>query len=245
MTATQQILKMSMTAYGGWERWQQIKKIRFQMQAGGWALRLKWRSQIFAKTQVQIFPEQPFVRMDPFPKAPYSGGLNRHKVWIEDVAGQMVSERLDPRPFFKKFRRKFYWDDLDCLYFGAYALWNYVTQPFLLHHPDIKLQELKPLENNGRKWHRLLARFPDDIPTHSRDQIFYFDEQGFIVRHDYTADVFGSWAKAAHFSMDFTEVDGMVFPTQRRVWFRKKNQQPFRHFTLVNLRLSEIKIEWK
>jgi hypothetical protein len=28
---------------------------------------------------------------------------------------------------FKSLCRKFYWDDLDALYFGGYALWNYLN----------------------------------------------------------------------------------------------------------------------
>ncbi len=245
MTGTQQILKKSMAAYGGWETWQQVKKIRLGVHSWGWALRLKFRSKIFSKIKVQTFPEQPYLTMEPFPNSPYLGGFHGQKVWIEDSSGKIQSERLDPRSYFSSFRRKFYWDDLDCLYFGAYALWNYLTEPFLLHHPDIQLKELSPWNEGGRSWRRLLARFPNTIPTHSRDQVYYFDENGFIVRHDYTAEVFGGWAKAAHFSMDFKEISGLIFPTQRRVWPRKKNNQPFRGLTLVGLDFSEIQVDLK
>lgn len=234
-----------MEAYGGWERWQQIKSIRARIHTWGWALRFKWRPRIFADIQVQIFPEQPYLTMRPFPRAPFSGAFHRQKVWIEDASGKLQAERLDPRRYFSHWRRKFYWDDLDCLYFGSYALWNYLTQPFLLHHPEVRLTELKPWNEGGRSWHRLHARFPNTIPTHNRDQVFYFDENGLIVRHDYTAEVFGSWAKAAHFSMDFQECDGMVFPTQRRVWPRKKDNQPMRAITLVGLEISDLAIDWK
>ncbi|MDX1386091.1 MAG: hypothetical protein R3257_00775, partial [bacterium] len=90
---------------------------------------------------------------------------------------------------------------------------------------------------------RLEAVFPDSFPTHSPRQVFYFDEQGFIVRHDYTARVFGDWAQGAHYSYDLKKVQGFTFPTRRRVWPRRKNNRPLRSFTLVALDFESIELE--
>ena len=43
------------------------------------------------------------------------------------------------------------------------------------------------------------------------------DERGLIVRHDYTAEAFGRWARGAHRSYDFKSFEGLPVPTRRRV----------------------------
>jgi hypothetical protein len=52
---------------------------------------------------------------------------------------------------------------------------------------------------------------------HSAHQTFYVDSSGLIRRHDYTAEVVGGWARAAHHPSEHRQVDGLTFPTRRRV----------------------------
>ena len=61
------------------------------------------------------------------------------------------------------------------------------------------------------------GRFPPDLDTHSAHQTFYVDVSGLIRRHDYTAEVVGGWARAAHRLSEHRQVDGLAFPTRRRV----------------------------
>jgi hypothetical protein len=49
-----------------------------------------------------------------------------------------------------------------------------------------------------------------EIHTHCREQILYFDHKGLVRRHDYTSEVFGSWAKAAHYPSDHQSFEGVV-----------------------------------
>ena len=58
---------------------------------------------------------------------------------------------------------------------------------------------------------------PDDLPTHSRQQIFYFDENWHLMRLDYVAEVVGGWAHAAHLCENYQEFNGLMAPTRRRV----------------------------
>jgi len=66
-------------------------------------------------------------------------------------------------------------------------------------------------------WRSLAATFPPDIPTHSRQQTFYFDERGWLRRLDYTAEVFYSWATSSHLCYDHKRFSGILVPTRRRV----------------------------
>jgi hypothetical protein len=122
------------------------------------------------------------------------------------ITGQDPAEREDPRRHFPGGRRALWWDRLDALYFAGYALWNYFTTPYLLTRIETR--------EEGRRLH---AVFPPDVPTHSREQTFHFDERGLLERLDYTAEVFGGWAKAQHVCREHRTFDGLILPTWRRV----------------------------
>ena len=96
----------------------------------------------------------------------------------------------------------------------------------------------------GEQWRRLKVIFPPTILTHSTDQTFYFDTSGLLRRHDYTAEVFGSWAHAAHYSWGHREFDGLIIPTQRQVFPIKKDGKPLRLFTLVRIEISQVKLTY-
>ena len=59
------------------------------------------------------------------------------------------------------------------------------------------------------------SRFPADVPAHSREQSYWFGPDGLIRRNDYTAEVFGGWAKATHYCWDYREFGGFMIPTRR------------------------------
>lgn len=170
------------------------------------------------------------------------GTFEGNAVRINSQDGQLIAERTSPWHFFKKLRRKIFWDNLDVLYFGGYALWNYLNFPFLLLRPDIVVKEIEPWIEGREKLRRLHVVFPEGFPTHSTEQVFYLTSDGLLVRHDYTAEVFGQWAKAVHYSMDHKEFGGFIFPTKRRVFPRQKSGQPLRMITLVSIDIDDVRV---
>lgn len=84
--------------------------------------------------------------------------------------------------------------------------------------------------------------FPPDLPAHSREQVFYFDSAGHLRRNDYTAEVFGSWAKAAHLCHDDREFGGLVFPTRRRVYPRGPGNRPLPAPLLVRIDVDHVDV---
>lgn len=111
----------------------------------------------------------------------------------------------------RKYRR---WSAQDAVYFFGYALTTYLSVPFLL----------ASLRTEERPWHagglRVRARFPRDFHTHGAVQEFFFDAAGLLVRHDYTAEVVGTWARGSHFSSDYVEVAGLPIARRRQVYAR-------------------------
>ena len=51
-------------------------------------------------------------------------------------------------------------------------------------------------------------------------------ERGLLRRNDYTAEVFGSWAKATHYCWDHESFDGLVVPTRRKALLKRPNGKP-------------------
>jgi hypothetical protein len=166
-------------------------------------------------------------------------------VRIETESGECVQERHKSRSAFSNLRHKIWWDHLDALHFAGYALWNYFTTPFLLRRPEIRTRKLPPWQENNESWQRLHTTFPPDLLTHSPEQTFYFDAEGLLKRHDYTALVFGNFAKAAHYSWRHKKVNGIPFPTRRRVFPRKKDGSPLHRVTLVSIDIEAIEVEMK
>ena len=116
----------------------------------------------------------------------------------------------DRRPSFNGRFKHRTWDAEDAIYFFGYALTIYLSIPFLLSSLPI---QTRPWKKGG---FRVDAIFPKQVHSHCREQSFYFDKSGLLVRHDYTADIIGRLASAAHFTYDYEEMDGLPIARQRR-----------------------------
>jgi hypothetical protein len=101
-------------------------------------------------------------------------------------------------------------------YFSSYALWNYLTIPFLYTYPGFGTAELAPWQENGEEWRPLNVIFPDSIASHTREQISYFGKDGLLRRHEYVVDIIGG-ARGLNYAYDYRQVDGIMVPTTRRV----------------------------
>jgi hypothetical protein len=184
------------------------------------------------------------VTFAPYPRAGQRGILEQDgSVRIETDAGEVLARREHARGAFGDVRHKLWWDRLDILYFGTYAMWTYLSAPFVFAREDYRVRELDPWDEDGARWRRLAVSFPDGVHTHCREQVFYFDDGGLIQRHDYTAEPIGGWAKAAHYCLDHRSFDGLVLPTRRLVYPRRPDNRPRARPRLVWIELSSATIE--
>ncbi len=173
------------------------------------------------RIEIKVSTSNPKTIISPFPSRGYKGIFDKDKVYIETEDDEIINERSNPKSFFRSFRHNLWWDYLDALYFIGYASWNYLCTPFLLLSPEFEIFEIEPWDESGEICRRLRVVFPETIPTHSQEQIFYFNSQGLLNRLDYTAEVVGNWAKAAHYCSDYKNYSGIVIPTKRRVFPRR------------------------
>jgi hypothetical protein len=100
-------------------------------------------------------------------------------------------------------------------YFIGYAIWNYLTAPFIFARDGFTVCELDGITENGEDLRVLEVHYPPDIPAHTAVQKYYFDKTGLLKRLDYTTDVLGG--VAAHYTFDQKNVDGLIIPQLRRV----------------------------
>ena len=241
----QPLINRVIKRHGGMALWSGIEEISLRVRTGGVALPLRFKFGAFKRYQARIRVHEPCVQITPHPRAGMRGIFSDDTVRIETENGECILERHKARSAFKDWRHTIWWDHLDAIHFAGYAMWNYLTTPFLLKRPGIQLEELPPWQEDGQSWQRLRAIFPSDILTHSPEQTFYFDAEGLLMRHDYTALVLGNFARAAHYSGGHEEVDGIPFPTRRRVFPRKKDGSPLRLVTLVSIDIETIEVEMK
>ena len=239
------LLDEVLDAHGGAERWDSVREIRADVRTGGFLPRTRFRGDALADYHLRVEMAEQHAIIEPFPGAGRRGVFDSGAVRIDDERGQPVETRDDPRHHFfgrRGLRRNLRWDALDTTYFAGYAMWNYMTTPYLLTRDGVEAREGEEWSENGERWRRLEVDFPPQLHTHSPHQTFYVDDRGTIRRQDYTAEVIGSIAHAAHYCDDHKDFDGLVFPTKRRVYPRKRNNKPRGRPTIVWIELDEVRL---
>jgi hypothetical protein len=232
-------------AHGGRRRWGKADEIRAHVRSGGLLMRAKGQASSFSQYQLTVRTASQSATIEPYPEEGRSGLFAGDRVRISASDGSVVAERLHPRQAFfgrSGLRRKLRWDDLDALYFAGYAMWNYLNIPFLFEEPGFETSEGDSIEVGGETWRRLDVGFPDSVHTHCPRQSLYFDDRGMLRRHDYRPDVVASFANAAHLCEEHRKVDGLAFPTRRRVVPKAPGGRPLPGPTIVRIELDSIEV---
>jgi hypothetical protein len=92
--------------------------------------------------------------------------------------------------------------------------------PFLFTWPGFDVYEGEPLRKYGRNLRRLIVRFPNNLPTHCPEQVFFINERGLINYFTYTVDIVGPWVRAVHYCRSYRDFRGIKVATRRRVILR-------------------------
>jgi hypothetical protein len=108
------------------------------------------------------------VVFSPYPAPGRRGVLDADgTVRIETDDGEAMLVRERARAAFGDPRHLLWWDTLDILYFGAYAMWTYTSTPFLFARDNYGLRELEPWTERGETWRRLDVTFPATVQKHA------------------------------------------------------------------------------
>lgn len=232
------LVTTAIEAHGGLDRYQRYSSATVHFRLGGLLWRLKGREGILSHAAVRLDLHRQYASHYPFTAPHLRTSLTADRVAVETVDGDTEAERFDPRASFPRDVRA-PWDDLHVAYFAGYAMWTYLTSPFTFGSPGFEAVELPPVIEEQETWRRLRVTFPDRIATHCREQVFHFDSNGLLRRHDYTPEVINA-GPAAHYTSGYKEFDGIMVPTRRRVYRLGEDGTVFRDMELVTIDVESV-----
>ncbi len=219
------LVDTAIQAHGGWARWEQLSELRAHANIGGGIWTLKGWPGAYADVQAIVSTRRPHTEYAPFLQVGHHGVWEPERTAIVTDSGEIVEERTSPRSFFEGHTIPTPWDKQNLIYFAGYAMWTYLTTPFLFKLPGFETEEVEPWNENGEAWRRLKVTFPAIVPSHSKVQTFYFDTAGLLRRHDYSVDIMGGTA-SANYASDHKRFSGLVIPTKRRVYSIRPDNTP-------------------
>ncbi|MFD8418057.1 hypothetical protein [Streptomyces sp. NPDC059466] len=226
-------------AHGGIGRWQELTQARATLVSGGDLFAIKGLPQDVTPRTMTVRLHEEHASVQPFGAPDQKTDFTPGRVSIEKLDGHVVTERENPRTSFSGHTLETPWDPLDRAYFNGYAMWTYLTTPFLLAMPGFTVTDIEPWREGDEVWPGLRAAFPYRIASHSTHQDFYFGPDRLLRRHDYHVDVAGGFA-AAQYVHDHAEADGITLPTKRRAYRRDTEGRPLLDQVMVSIDLSEV-----
>lgn len=236
---TSELLNQVLEAHGGLDRWRQFSRVEARITSGGSLWGMKGLKQDDVPRQMLVWLHEQRASVMPFGAPNQRTAYSPGRIAIETVDGQLVAERLDPSAAFAGHDETTHWDPLHRAYFNGYALWSYLTMPFLFSMPGVNTEEIEPWQEETATWRRLRVRFPANLSTHCEVQDFYFGDDFLLRRHDYCVDVSGA-IPAAQYVYDYVESSGLLMPSKRRAYRRDRNGQAIEAQLLVSIDLSDI-----
>jgi len=232
------LLNFSLDAHGGLKRWNKVQSVTLAASVGGEIWRDKSKVGYLKSVLLNVETKREHVTMD-FPSQDKRSVFEPNRVEMQRRDGTVVATRDDPEASFKGQERFTPWDDLHVAYFSGEAFYTYCNTPFLCTYEGFSSEEISPIQVDGETWRRLEVTFPDIVKSHTQTQIFCFGPDGLLRRHDYTVDVLGG-APGLNYASDYREVDGIIFPTKRRVYAYKGDYQLVKEPLLVSIDMAEI-----
>lgn len=226
-------------AHGGIERWNRFSQVTASIVTGGALWGMKGLVQDPAPRTMAVSLHEERASVQPFGDPNWRTRFEPGRIAIETTSGELVKELKGPRRSFEGHVMNTPWTPLQRAYFNGYALWTYLTTPFLISLPGFETTEIEPWREGSETWRGLRVRFPSGIESHSQTQDFYFGDDRLIRRHDYHVDVAGGFA-AAQYVYDHVTADGIVLPTRRLAFPRSEDMRADLSRVLVSIDLSHV-----
>ena len=236
------LLSEVLDAHGGLDRWREFTRVQATAVTGGGLWAIKGQPQDPLPRRMTVALDHEWASLRPFGADDQKTAFTPERVAIEKLDGRVVSERFNPRESFEGHVFETPWDPLQRAYFNGYAMWTYLTTPFLFALKGISVHEIAPVEDDGQTWAGLQANFSPEIATHSSVQEFYFGDDHLLRRHDYRVDVAGSFP-AVQYVYDFVEADGIKLPSKRRAYRADSAGKAIPDQLMVAIDFSDVSFE--
>jgi hypothetical protein len=237
---TTDLLTRVLDAHGGVDRWRRFSRVEATIVSGGLLFELKGMPQDPTPRRMTAALQREWSSVHPFGADDQRTAFTPDRVAIEKLDGSLVAERLDPRESFAGHSLTTPWDPLQRAYFNGYALWTYLTSPFLLSLPGLSVRAIDPVEEHGVQLTGFQVQFGQNFASHSTLQEFYFGPDLLLARHDYRVDVAGGFP-AIQYVSGLVEADGIRVPTKRRAYRCDEDGRPIQSDLMVSIDLSDVR----
>jgi hypothetical protein len=234
------LLASVLDAHGGLDTWRGFTRVEATIVSGGLMFEMKGQPQDPTPRRMSVALQREWGSVHPFGGDDQRTDFTPTRVAIEKLDGAVVAELTNPETSFAGDDLDTPWNPLQRAYFNGYALWTYLTSPFLLTLPGFAVRDLDPIEDDGRTLTGLQFTIPDGFVSHSTLQEFYFGPDLLLARHDYRVDIAGSFSAIQYIS-DFVEADGIQMPTTRRAYRCGADGRPMFDQLMVSIDLSDYR----
>ncbi len=236
------LLDLVVEAHGGLERWSKVATVTVAASVTGEIWKVKSKPDYLKNVIFEVETKRERVTGD-FPGQDKRSFFEPNRVEIRRRDGTIIASRDDPEASFREQEQFTPWDDLHVAYFSGEAFYTYINTPFLFTYEDFYSEEIAPIQVDGETWRRLKVTFPDTVKSHTKIQVFCFGPDGLLRRHDYNVDILGV-APGFNYASHYREVDGVVFPTKRRVYAHEVKSQHANEPLLVDIDMGEITLAY-
>lgn len=234
------LLNFAVEAHGGLKRWSKVKAVKVAASVTGAIWYVKSKPDYLKDVVFEIETKRERVTMD-FPGQDKRSVFEPNSVVMQKRDGTVVEKREDPEASFNGQERFTPWDEVHVAFFSGEAFYTYFNTPFLYTYGGFSSEEIAPIQVEGETCRRLKVTFPDTVKSHTKTQISCFGPDGLLRRHDYTVDILGG-ATGLNFASDYINVEGIMFPTKRRVYAYEGDYQIVKDPLLVNIDISKISL---
>ncbi|GAC1046343.1 hypothetical protein [Rhizobium sp. No.120] len=235
------LAKTIIDAHGGLDRWRTFSTLSAHLKQGGALWELKGHGGKLDETNVTVGLGQEWASHTPFGPEGKISRFEPQNVTLKNASDKLLEELADPRSSFAGHSLETPWSEPQLAYFAGLAMWTYFNIPFLLAEPGVAAEDVGDWRENGETWRRLRVAFPRTIATHSTIQTLYVDETGLLKRHDYDVEIAGN-TPGAHYIGGYIEVQGIKFPTERRIFPRQPDGSSLAEPLVVSIDISNIEL---
>ncbi len=236
-----ELVEFAIEAHGGLARWQALRNIKINASIGGLLFDLKGQSETFKNIDIEVDCERVRTIYKPFGGPGCHGLFEPNNVAIMRGT-EVMQARSDPRAAFEEMTPETPWDYLHALYFGGYAMWNYVAVPFIFASPGFQVSEGEPWQEGGEVWRCLNVAFSENVPTHCPQLKFYFGSDGLLRRMDYHVEIVNVAVLVAHYCFDYADIDGIMIPQRRRALPRDEKGKSSKEPLYVGIDIHSVSI---
>jgi hypothetical protein len=233
-------LAHALEAHGGLENWKRHHHLSLVAVNGGVLWPMKHQAD-YAESPVGLSfdLDAQVARHADFVEAGLRTEVSPQRVAIFAKDGRLLEERRSPRVSFEGHTLETPWDRVQLAYFSGYAMWSYLNTPFLLAEPDFVVEDAPSWFEGKDEWKAIEVTFPERLAYHAKKQLYYFDHEGLLRRHDYDVDI-AKGARGAHTMHDYAVFDGIKIAQHHVVRVPGADNVPMAEPIIVDVRLSNI-----